>query len=180
MRSRAIQSSHKHQCAKLLQGPWHSSQGPSCSLRRAAPPHRFSSLSRRSGSIRCTAIRSGLLSATAHRPGRTSQACGATRMALVIALPEESLRGYESEQDDPGFSYRPKARRILLLSLQRRLRNSSPLISLVAQSSLRNARSLRGTTGSRSSCSLIRLDSHPLSVSGLISGMRILRFNRSL
>ena len=104
MRSRAIRSSHKHQCAKLLQGPWHTSQGPSCSL--------YAVLLLLIGFLACLAAPAPSDAQQSDRDFYQRQLIGQAEQArlaeqrewhLLLHYRKNLFGGYESEQDDPGF-----------------------------------------------------------------------------
>ena len=111
MRSRAIRSSHKHQCAKLLQGPWHTSQGPSCSL--------YAVLLLLIGFLACLAAPAPSDAQQSDRDFYQRQLIGQAEQArlaeqrewhLLLHYRKNLYGGYESEQDDPGFFLSPKGK----------------------------------------------------------------------
>lgn len=104
MRSRAIRSSHKHQCAKLLQGPWHTSQGPSCFF--------YAVLLLLIGFLACLAAPAPSDAQQSDRDFYQRQLIGQAEQArlaeqrewhLLLHYRKNLFGGYESEQDDPGF-----------------------------------------------------------------------------
>ncbi len=104
MRSRAIRSSHKHQCAKLLQGPWHTSQGPSCFF--------YAVLLLLIGFLACLAAPAPSDAQQSDRDFYQRQLMGQAEQArlaeqrewhLLLHYRKNLFGGYESEQDDPGF-----------------------------------------------------------------------------
>ncbi len=111
MRSRAIQSSHKHQCAKLLQGPWHSSQGPSCFFYAVLLPLI--------GFLACLAAPAPSDAQQSDRDFYQRQLIAQAEQAglaeqrewhLLLHYRKNLYGGYESEQDDPGFFLSPKGK----------------------------------------------------------------------
>lgn len=104
MRSRAIRSLHKHQCAKLLQGPWHISRGPSCFF-YAVLLLLIAFLACLVAPVPSDAQQSDRGVYQRQLIGQAEQARLAEQREwhLLLHYRKNLFGGYESEQDDPGF-----------------------------------------------------------------------------